>query len=83
LGGVDVNVEKSFTDTSYPAADDKYQTVTFQKGPAHMDGATALKYVRSRHGNTAKVLISRAVAANSWSSKPCARKHWRSARWPT
>ncbi len=51
LGGVDVDVERGFTDNSYPAEDDKYQTVTFQKGLQHMDGDTALKYARSRHGN--------------------------------
>ena len=51
LGGVDVEVERAFTDNSYPAADDKYQTVTFQKGMQHMDGNHALKFVRSRHGN--------------------------------
>ncbi len=51
LGGIDLEVERGFTDNSYPAADYKYQTVTFQKGPQHMDGARTLKYVRSRHGN--------------------------------
>jgi len=29
----------------------RYEVVTFTKGPAHLDGETALKYVRSRHGN--------------------------------
>lgn len=51
LGGVDVYVEKSFTDTEFPAAENKYQTVSFQKGMQHMDGETALIYARSRHGN--------------------------------
>lgn len=78
LGGVDVNIEKSFTDKEYPIEgkeDDtcgidptqipeltkaanfsvvetfpcRFETLTFEKGVTHMDGATALKYVRSRH----------------------------------
>lgn len=51
LGGVDVYVEKSFTDHEFPAGENKYQTVSFQKGMQHMDGKTALIYARSRHGN--------------------------------
>lgn len=51
VGGVKVNVEKSFTDPLYPAANDLYQTVTFKAGEQNMNGATALKYARSRHGN--------------------------------
>lgn len=56
LGGIDVNVENSFTDRSYPTDDDgpdpyKWQTVTFTKGPEHMDGKRTLMFVRSRHGN--------------------------------
>lgn len=30
--------------------DCRYETLTFKKGPLHMDGTTALKFVRSRHG---------------------------------
>jgi polyisoprenyl-teichoic acid--peptidoglycan teichoic acid transferase len=80
VGGVDVNVQKTFTDTQYPIdghEDDlcgkteadlpelekvatgspelafpcRYETLNFTKGMTHMDGVTALKYVRSRHGN--------------------------------
>jgi LCP family protein required for cell wall assembly len=51
VGGVDVNVEHSFTDDQYPTTDDLWQTVSFKKGEQHMTGATALIYVRSRHGN--------------------------------
>ena len=29
----------------------RYETLSFQKGPTEMDGATALKFVRSRHSN--------------------------------
>lgn len=62
VGGVDINVERTFTDTRYPIKgkeDDtcggdptyacRYETVHFEKGLQHMDGVTALKYARSRH----------------------------------
>lgn len=48
LGGIDVNVENSFTDYLYPLGDG-YQTVSFEAGPQTMDGETALIYSRSRH----------------------------------
>ncbi|MBI5254728.1 LCP family protein [Candidatus Falkowbacteria bacterium] len=51
LGGVKIYVDKSFTDTLYPTDDEKYQTISFKQGWQTMDGATALKYVRSRHGS--------------------------------
>lgn len=62
VGGVDVNIDETFTDTEYPIAgkeDDlcegdiefkcRYETITFKQGVDHMDGDRALKYVRSRH----------------------------------
>lgn len=57
LGGIDVNVEKSFEDREYPVAGKendpcipcRYETITFSAGKTHMGGATALKFVRSRH----------------------------------
>lgn len=56
LGGVDVNVERSFTDNSFPTEDDgpnpyKWTSVSFQKGWQHLDGARALTFARSRHGS--------------------------------
>ena len=52
LGGVDINVEKTFTDSSYPVDGTiEYRTISFTKGQTHMDGKTALEFVRSRHGN--------------------------------
>jgi len=64
LGGVDVNVKAGFTDNQDPIAgrenDDcggdpdlkcRYETVTFKAGMQHMDGDTALKFVRSRHAS--------------------------------
>lgn len=56
VGGVDVNVERSFIDTKFPVegkenvlpVESRYETISFEKGIRHMDGATALKFVRSR-----------------------------------
>lgn len=50
IGGVTVHVDQSFVDYSYPTLDYGYQTVRFTEGDQTMDGETALKYVRSRHG---------------------------------
>jgi LCP family protein required for cell wall assembly len=81
IGGLDVYVERSFTDDSYPVLgkeyadcgtttaieqtneetgetetvevptyECRYERLSFSEGWAHMDGDTALKYVRSRHG---------------------------------
>jgi len=50
LGGISIYVEKSFVDNQYPTNDEKYQTLTFEEGWQTMDGDTALKFVRSRHG---------------------------------
>lgn len=62
LGGVNINMEKGFTDTRYPIPgkeDDfcggnpetlcRYETISFNKGVHHLDGQTALKFARSRH----------------------------------
>lgn len=58
LGGIDVTVDKEFTDYYYPVEgkedaplNERYQTISFKKGPQQMDGDTALKFVRSRKGN--------------------------------
>lgn len=50
LNGVKINVENWFIDEKYPADDYKYQTMEFKKGWQIMDGETALKFARSRHG---------------------------------
>ncbi len=62
VGGIDVVVPKAFIDTQYPIAGKendecggdttyacRYETVQFLEGLQHVDGKTALKYVRSRH----------------------------------
>jgi polyisoprenyl-teichoic acid--peptidoglycan teichoic acid transferase len=62
LGGIEINVENSFTDYYYPIAGKendtcngdprlmcRYETLTFNAGSQTMNGDTALKFVRSRH----------------------------------
>ncbi len=50
VGGVNVNVENSFTDYQYPEGLG-WKTVKFVAGPQLMDGETALIYSRSRHSS--------------------------------
>lgn len=50
IGGVDVVVANTIHDEEYPTIDYGYQTFHIDAGPQHLDGETALKYVRSRHG---------------------------------
>ncbi|MBI2051874.1 LCP family protein [Candidatus Roizmanbacteria bacterium] len=67
LGGVDVSVERSFIDKKFPKEGKendecggdpefkcRYETVRFTKGEQHMDGATTLKFVRSRNAEGAE-----------------------------
>ena len=49
LGGVDVTVEKDIFDNRYPGPNYSYQTFAIKQGTQHLDGSTALKYVRVRH----------------------------------
>lgn len=62
LGGIEVEVENTFTDKKFPIVgrenDDcegdetygcRYESLTFKKGKSLMDGETALKFVRSRY----------------------------------
>ena len=62
LSGIEVEVERSFVDEKYPIAGRendlcdgdpgykcRYETIAFEKGTQHMDGETALKFVRSRN----------------------------------
>ncbi len=67
LGGIEVDVQRSFTDNKFPIkgkeTDEcsgdmeykcRYETVTFRKGKTVMDGETALKFVRSRYADGAE-----------------------------
>jgi len=58
VGGIDVEVPKTLSDYQYPIPgheeypedEGRYEHLYIEAGPQHFDGATALKYVRSRHG---------------------------------
>lgn len=56
LGGIKVEVENSFDDYKYPVLgneealwEQRFEHLHIEKGEQTMDGATALKYARSRH----------------------------------
>lgn len=62
VGGIDIQIENSFTDSKFPIPGKendvcggdleykcRYETITFVKGVEHMDGERALKFVRSRN----------------------------------
>ncbi len=57
LGGIEVNVENTLDDYTYPIEGQednpnyysRFEHLHFDKGPQTMDGSMALKYVRSRH----------------------------------
>lgn len=61
LDGIEVEVPVGFTDQKFPRTDVDvtqvtdptllYETISFATGSAHLNGETALAYVRSRHGN--------------------------------
>lgn len=53
LGGIEVDVEKDLVDDRYPSGEDlAYTTFSIKKGRQILDGATALKYARSRHSTS-------------------------------
>ncbi|MFH1244632.1 MAG: LCP family protein [bacterium] len=57
IGGIDVEVKRAFDDYLYPIPGQenaqpesaRYEHLHFDAGPLHLDGATALKFARSRH----------------------------------
>lgn len=52
VGGIDIQVERSFTDYQYPDENNGYlPPVTFKEGLEHMNGSRALIFSRSRHAS--------------------------------
>ncbi len=49
LGGLDIQVPKTIDDPTYPDEDYGYDPFHINAGLQHLDGATALKYARTRH----------------------------------
>ncbi len=52
IEGVDVDVPHEIIDFEYPTEDYGIETLTIPAGRIHMDGALALKYVRTRHADS-------------------------------
>jgi LCP family protein required for cell wall assembly len=52
VGGIEIDVEEPVVDNAYPT--DDYGTIRIEipAGRQHMDGETALRYARSRHGSS-------------------------------
>ena len=49
IGGIDIDVPQSIYDATYPTNDYGTEVFSIDNGMQHMDGATALKYARTRH----------------------------------
>ena len=50
MGGVDITVDQNINDQAYPAEQGYgFSPFVISAGPHHMDGATALRYMRERH----------------------------------
>jgi polyisoprenyl-teichoic acid--peptidoglycan teichoic acid transferase len=52
LGGVDIDVPKDIHDPLYPDNNYGFEGFDITAGRHHMDGATALKYARTRHSDS-------------------------------
>ena len=52
VGGIDVLVEKTIYDPLFPGPNNSYQLFALKSGWQHLDGETALKYIRTRHDPT-------------------------------
>jgi len=52
MGGIEVDVPKALVDYEYPGPNFSYQTFRISAGRQTLDGATALKYARSRHSTS-------------------------------
>jgi len=50
VDGIDIYVDRDFSDYSYPTANHGMRTVSFKKGWKHMTGEDSLIFARSRHG---------------------------------
>ncbi len=52
VGGIDIDVEEAIVDEAYPTEDYGTMRIEIPAGLQHMDGETALRYARSRHGSS-------------------------------
>lgn len=49
LGGIDLTIPETIHDTEFPGPNYAFETFHIDAGMQHLDGATALKYARTRH----------------------------------
>ena len=49
VGGIDIMVENDIYDFQFPAPYNSYEIFSLKKGQQHLDGETALKYIRTRY----------------------------------
>lgn len=49
LGGIDIDVKNDIYDPKFPTVSRGYETFSIFAGINHLDGETAIKYIRSRH----------------------------------
>jgi len=52
LGGITITVPRRIVDDAYPTDDRQTTRIVFEPGEQLMDGATALRYVRTRHADS-------------------------------
>lgn len=52
VGGIDVDVPYAINDPEFPDMNYGYEPLAIPAGRNHFDGRTALKYVRTRHGDS-------------------------------
>ncbi len=52
IGGIDVDVPEPISDYQFPSMDYGFDPLILMAGLQHMDGYTAQKYARTRHGNS-------------------------------
>lgn len=51
IGGIDVEIDYSISDPSYPSMNYGYEPFYLRAGKHTLDGTTALKFARTRHGD--------------------------------
>jgi polyisoprenyl-teichoic acid--peptidoglycan teichoic acid transferase len=49
LDGVDIDIKEDIYDPKFPAEYNSYETFSLKQGIQHLDGTTALKYIRTRN----------------------------------
>lgn len=52
LGGITITVPRRIVDDAYPTDDRQTTRIVFEPGEQQMDGAAALRYVRTRHADS-------------------------------